>query len=316
MSSGRKRSVAVIVAATLVTVTTLLFVSLAAMNYVSGRRAEEERLRHGAVSQTEELAAALALPVWNIDRAQIDKILDSQAKTPPVQAVVVEAAGKIQARARDGQWRFVPSDGNISPAGLLVSERVITFAGQRIGSVRLFATPRFLEQQLRDSLLSMARMTLSVDLLLILSVYLVLWRAVVRPLTEIEKFAVAVSSGGATRPAMLITERFPSELASVHSSIDTMVNQLREQVARSSVSEARFRSIFDAVNDAIVINDIETGAILEVNGTMCAMFGYTAEELKNLDIAALSARTSSFTANDALARIRKADAGEEQLFEW
>jgi len=116
MMARRKLSVAVIVAATLVTVTTLLFGVLAAMEYVSGRAREEARLRQGVAAQADELAAALALPVWNIDRAQIDKILDSQAQTPQIEAVVVEAAGKIQARARDRGGRLVASNGNVSPS--------------------------------------------------------------------------------------------------------------------------------------------------------------------------------------------------------
>src|SRR5256885_1154184 len=131
MMPRRKRSVAVIVAATLVTVITLLVGVLAAINYVSGHRTEEERLRRGVAAQAEELAAALALPVWNIDRAQIDKILDSQGQTPQVEAVIVEAAGKIQARARDGAGHFVLSNGNVSSAGLFVSEKWITFSGRR-----------------------------------------------------------------------------------------------------------------------------------------------------------------------------------------
>src|SRR4051794_19826000 len=186
-----KLSVAVIVAATLVTVTTLLFGVLAAISYISGQRTEEERLRHGVDAQAEELAAALALPVWNIDRAQIDKILESQGRTPMIEAVVVEAAGKVQARVRGRAGNFFPSDGNVSPAGLLVAEKTIAFAGERIGRVRLFATPRYIQQELRRSLISMAMTTLAIDLLLILFVYLVLWRAVVQPLTGIEKYAVA-----------------------------------------------------------------------------------------------------------------------------
>ncbi|MEA2338899.1 MAG: hypothetical protein QOE82_2906, partial [Thermoanaerobaculia bacterium] len=303
-------------AATLVTVTTLLFGVLASVNYVSGLRTEEDRLRRGVATQAEELAAALALPVWNIDRAQIDKILDGQGRTPQVEAVVVEAAGKIQARVRDPEGEFVVSDGNVSPKGLFVAERPITFAGERIGSVRLFATPRYIKQQLRSSLISMALTTLAINLLLVLSVYLVLWRAVVRPLTDIEQYAVAVSSGGTDEPAMLLTGHIPKELDSVHTSIGMMVRQLDERFRELRESEARFHSIFDAVNDAIVINDIDSGAILDANPAMCAMFGYTVEELRHVGIGALSAGEESFTAADALARMRKAAAGEKQLFEW
>jgi PAS domain S-box-containing protein len=315
MMPRRKRSVAVIVAATLVTVTTLLVGVLAAINYVSGHRTEEERLRRGVAAQAEDLATALALPVWNIDRAQIDKILDSQGQTPQVEAVIVEAAGKIQARVRDRNGRFVASDGNVSPAGLFAAERPITFSGERIGSVRLFATPRYMQQQLRDSLMSMARTTLIIDLLLILSVYLVLWSAVVRPLMEIEQYA-AVVSGGASDAPMMAAHDFPKELDSVHSSIATMVHLLEERYSQLQESGERFRSIFDAVNDAIVINDIDSGAILDANAAMCAMFGYTVEELRRIGIGPLSAGDASFTAADAMARIRKAAEGETQLFEW
>jgi PAS domain S-box-containing protein len=315
MMARRKLSVAVIVAATLVTVTTLLFGVLATTEYISGHRTEEARLRRGVDAQTEELAAALALPVWNIDRAQIDKILDSQAKTQPVEAVVVEAAGKIQARARDRAGRFVLSDGHVSPAGLLVAERAITFSGERIGSVRLFATPRYIQQQLRDSLISMAMKTLAIDLLLILAVYFVLLRAVVRPLTGIEKYAVAVSGGASDAPVSLAPV-FPRELASVQSSIEMMVRLLEERYGQLQESGERFRSIFNSVNDAIVINDIDSGAILDANAAMCAMFGYTVEELRSIGIGPLSAGDLSFTAADALARMRKAAAGEKQLFEW
>jgi PAS domain S-box-containing protein len=315
MMARRKLSVAVIVAATLVTVTTLLFGVLAVTEYVSGHRTEEERLRRGVNAQADELAAALALPAWNIDRAQIDKILDAQAKTPPVEAVIVEAAEKIQARVRNRSGRFVVSDGNVSPAGLFIAERAITFSGERIGSVRLFATPRYVTQQLRESLISMAMNTLAIDLLLILAVYLVLLRAVLRPLTGIEKYAVAVSGGASDAPVSLAPV-FPKELASVQSSIETMVRLLDDRYRQLQESGERFRSIFDAVNDGIVINDIDTGAILDANAAMCAMFGYTVEELRGIGIGPLSAGDLSFTAADALARIRKAAAGETQLFEW
>jgi PAS domain S-box-containing protein len=312
----RKLSVAVIVAATLVTVTTLLFGILATISYVSGHRREEERLRLGVAAQAEELAAALALPVWNIDRAQIDKILDSQAKMPQVEAVIVDAAGRVQARTRDREGRFVASNGNVSPDGLFAAERPITFSGERIGTVRLLATPRYIAQQLRASLISMAMTTLAINLLLILSVYLVLWRTVVRPLTGIEKYAVAVSSGGTDGPAVLLTGHLPKELASVHSSIETMVRLIGDRYRQLQESGERFHSIFDAVNDAIVINDIDSGAILDANPAMCAMFGYTVEELCSIGIGPLSAGDLSFTAADALARIRKAAQGEKQLFEW
>ncbi len=49
-------------------------------------------------------------------------------------------------------------------------------------------------------------------------------------------------------------------------------------------SEAKFRGIFDDANDGILIVDSETRKFCEANRTICAMLGYTREELLTLGI--------------------------------
>lgn len=81
-------------------------------------------------------------------------------------------------------------------------------------------------------------------------------------------------------------------------------------------SEANYRAIFDAANDAIFVHDIETGEILDVNRKMCAMYGYTPEEAKQLTVQDLSAGEAPYTDEVAYHLMKKAAAGEPQLFEW
>ncbi len=81
-------------------------------------------------------------------------------------------------------------------------------------------------------------------------------------------------------------------------------------------SEDRFRTIFDSVNDAVFIHDIDTGAILNVNNTACNMYGYTREELRRLDVQTISMGEAPYTQEDAIEWIKKAAAGESQVFEW
>src|SRR3569832_422023 len=131
----RRLSVTFVVAAILVGVTTLILGAGGAADYVARSRDEHARLARVTASQANELAVALALPVWNIDRAQIDKILDSQAGAPPVEAVVVDAAGRRHARVRDAQHNLVATNAPIRTAGLLVEERPIVFGNERIGTV-------------------------------------------------------------------------------------------------------------------------------------------------------------------------------------
>lgn len=48
-------------------------------------------------------------------------------------------------------------------------------------------------------------------------------------------------------------------------------------------TEVQYRNIFEAVSDAILIQDLETGRLIDVNPAACDMYGYTYEELLALD---------------------------------
>ncbi len=82
------------------------------------------------------------------------------------------------------------------------------------------------------------------------------------------------------------------------------------------VSEASYRAIFDAAEDAIFIHDVETGAILDVNLKACATFGYTREEFRRIDIGALGTGEHPYTQADAMELLARAYAGEQLSVEW
>ncbi len=52
-------------------------------------------------------------------------------------------------------------------------------------------------------------------------------------------------------------------------------------------SEARYRSLFEANADGILVVDSETGAFKSANPTLCRMVGYSEDELKALDLPAI-----------------------------
>jgi PAS domain S-box-containing protein len=292
----RKRfSVAMLVAAALVTVTTLVLGAAGAARYAADRAEKWERLRRVNQVTANVLALSLALPIWNIDRAQIDKILQSMEATQPIEAVVVTAAGRTQARVRRGKW-LEPADGKIDTAGLLVEERGIVFDNQRIGTLRLYVSPKSIEAELRQSAIRMVVGIVALDALLVMFVYVILWRTVLRPLVEIERLAAAVTAGGEPAPA---SERpvFAAELETLRGSIETMIRGLRE-------GELRFRTIFDSANDAIFLTDPESGTVLDVNARGSDMFGYSRQESVGADVAQLGSGIAPYP------------RGRAGVFEW
>lgn len=81
-------------------------------------------------------------------------------------------------------------------------------------------------------------------------------------------------------------------------------------------SEARFHAIFDAVGDAILVHDPETGAILDVNQSACNLWGYTREEILGSEVGFLSSGEPEFSQDRAMDLIRCAAEGGPQVAEW
>jgi PAS domain S-box-containing protein len=90
-----------------------------------------------------------------------------------------------------------------------------------------------------------------------------------------------------------------------------------EQACRAS--EANYRAIFNAINDAILVQDVETGDIVDVNWKLFEMYGMSAVDAQLLyheDVEPLSAGEPPYTADKASEWFKKAAKGEAQLFEW
>jgi two-component system NtrC family sensor kinase len=98
--------------------------------------------------------------------------------------------------------------------------------------------------------------------------------------------------------------------------IATDITERRRADEALRVSEASYRAIFDAAEDAIFVHDIDTGAIVDANPKACAAFGYTREELRHLDLGALGSGASPYTGEDARRLLQRAAAGEELRIEW
>src|SRR5215471_18937881 len=99
-------------------------------------------------------------------------------------------------------------------------------------------------------------------------------------------------------------------------SVTREITKRKQAEAALQESELNYRSIFNAANDAIMVQELETGKIIDVNQRACEMFGYTVDEVRKLTVVDLSSNEPPYTQKEADALIRKAAAGEPQVFEW
>ena len=194
-----------------------------------------------------------------------------------------------------------------------------------------------------DVVLSKADRELLSNLLLLTSFFLTAFflasligkRSIADRITLLEKASQRLASGDLqVRVSDLVAG---GELGSLGRTFDSMALQLAvreqdlqdknrklEQEVESRIrseeamrlSEERFAMIFDSVNDAILLQDPETGVIVDGNRKMIDMFGYTREEARRITIGDISSGEPLYTQLDELAWIKRASSGKPQLFEW
>lgn len=91
--------------------------------------------------------------------------------------------------------------------------------------------------------------------------------------------------------------------------------QRRVRTALES-SEESYRSIFESLNDGVIIRDIDTYDIISVNNKACEMFCYQKWEMPGLKVGDLSTNSSEYPVEKLKEFFNKAVNAESQLFEW
>ncbi|WP_181693467.1 PAS domain-containing sensor histidine kinase [Natronomonas sp. LN261] len=94
---------------------------------------------------------------------------------------------------------------------------------------------------------------------------------------------------------------------------ENISDEARQQ---SPLPEGVVREIYHSVNDAIFVHAVETGEILDVNETMCEMYGYSRAEARQLSIEDLSTGVPPYTQDTAVEYVQKAAEGHPQVFDW
>lgn len=106
------------------------------------------------------------------------------------------------------------------------------------------------------------------------------------------------------------------QLKNLVSGLEQRVAQLQQTQAALEESDERFRTIYNSVNEGIIVQDLETGMIYDANSCMCDMYGYTLEEMTHLQLDDLSSGEAPYTGKNGLELIRKNVSGQTKTFEW
>lgn len=162
---------------------------------------------------------------------------------------------------------------------------------------------------------------------LALAMWLIFHFLLTRRTAQLMRAAEQLAAGNLTARSAL---KGNDELARLSHAFDTMAHNVADTQTRLEadiaerqraeaalrVSEASYRSIFDAVEDAIFVLDVDKARIVDLNPKAGVAYGYTRDEMRELDMAALTSGEEPYTRETAAALIKRAIAGEQLQFEW
>lgn len=96
--------------------------------------------------------------------------------------------------------------------------------------------------------------------------------------------------------------------------------KLRQRINRHEKkhrqNENRFKKVYDAAGDAIVLYNPKTEKIVDFNPALCEIFGYKPEEIYYLNIELLFSNDPPHSFKDAQFKIKAALDGTVQVFDW
>ena len=272
-------SIASIVTAGLVAAATLLVVLIGVIGYSAFWRHQQGEFKWEQSMLADELAASLSLPLWNFDRPQIDRVLDAAMRDTDLAAVLVRSAGPRPvevSRSRDARWRAKAEKATPADSGLMIEERNVVDGDEVIGSVRLVITKEFLDGRLRWAQIFIGATIAALDLVLVVSLYLLLRQTVLRPIQELERYALTVIEGAPH--AGLFQRAYRGELESLRRSLEKMIGLIEDRYAALRESEEKFAKAFRSGPDAMGISELDTGRFLEVNEGFERLFCYSMAE--------------------------------------
>jgi len=286
-------SVTKVIIFTLVAVTTVVLSVFGIAMYCWERSQLYSDLESHLAVTNSQLAYSLALPLWNFDTRQVDKIIESTMRNRDVFGVSVTGSDdrtRISGFLRDSQWRSVPAQGEIRDSGVLTRSERIVFNGNHVGTVHLFITPRFLDRSLHSFALIILTVILTLNAFLVFIPFQLLRKTVIKPLKAIESYAMKVSSG--MNGAVCVPEgEFFGELSNLKQSIVGMTRSLAEarkdQVRRTTEkvlqeSEKTLRAFIDVMPVGVKWTD-GNGIIRHFNSCFIEWFGYNADDIPTLD---------------------------------
>jgi len=183
----RKGSLQVRLSVIIIVITSLILSGYTAFDYVIAKKKKMGELKYNIEVTSVRLGKGLVNPLWNIDSNAIDDLIKSEMTEKAIFAVLVrEGNGDavLKGVQRDSKWNPVTSEGKIE-GNFITQKTDIMKDKEKLGTVEVFATSKFVSEDLKSTLMNSCIAFVILNLVLLFVLTVSIRRIVIKPVNQI-----------------------------------------------------------------------------------------------------------------------------------
>ncbi len=211
-----------------------------------------------------------------------------------------------------------PSSGSFAGEDTMFGASATALATERYWVAVAYPTAALKRPYLRGLIALAAAGGAALALAALVTAYFI--RTIARPATALAATAQRIAEGRYGLTSGIVLDDEVGDIARELDFLSYTLSAQKEQrdVAEEALrqSELQFRSIFDSVDDAIMVHDPDTGNILDANAASSALFGHEKAKLLERGPGGLSAEAGGYGRGPFMAALFRAARGELVRTEW
>ena len=258
MRSNKVASIALLVSVALASIVSAVLLVFAAYSYSSESSKRWQELQRVLNISADQLALGVAMPAWNFDDKQVSSIMRASMNQRDLHAIVLYGTGSkrelvVQRGPGDKLETSLPL---ATTPDMLVAQRPVVVDGAAIGTIKVFATPAYMLQQLQDQRRANLMAILVLAAALVTSLYGLLWFLILRPLKAVGQYVMGDTPQKACFYGELRTLK--ESIHKMWELLDSRYRAMRESEERLSVATRAARIgiwDWDVVYDELMQDD-------------------------------------------------------------
>jgi len=180
----------------IVTITMVMIIAgFLSYNYIKTN--ETERLTEFAQTTVERLAESLVSSMWNVDRLQVNELVETELNERTILGIIVNDEGNrgvFSSKKRNSLGNIIDFKGSFKDDDIRVNRDIVKDS-KVIGSIELSITKEYLNQELTKFAVSAIVLVIILLFVIFLLMNYLLSKIVINPLLELANITKAISSG-------------------------------------------------------------------------------------------------------------------------